>query len=135
MNPMMVLSLIKFTLSSGPSIVAQCDALVNFATDLLANFNAENAEPVVEGEAGIMQADAKVDRFLNAHPLVGAACYNFADFSKFATASADVRPAGVFRDFLRVIADNPQKYIDLFLLFRDLFAGAEAGNTSTTAAE
>ena len=81
--------------------------------------------------------DAKVERLAESHPMIAAACVNYGNVnSDQGDATVSVASAanarGVFGDLIRVILADPQKFIELFNLFRDIFGGASSvGETST----
>ena len=136
MNPLMVLGLVKFILTSGPDIVEQCNLAVKFAQDLLSDYREQGETPGVN--AAVMTCDdAKIERLAESHPIIAAACVNYGNVnSDQGDATVSVASAanarGVFGDLIRVILADPQKFIELFNLFRDIFGGASSvGETST----
>ena len=136
MNPLMVLGLVKFILTSGPDIVEQCNLAVNFAQDLLSDYREQSETPGVN-VAAMACDDVKIERLAESHPMIAAACMNYGnsnsgqgDATVSVASAANAR--GVFGDLVRVILADPQKFIDLFNTFRDIFGGASSvGETST----
>ena len=135
MNPLMVLGLVKFILTSGPDIVEQCNLAVKFAQDLLSDYREQGEQPGVNA-AAMTCDDAKIERLAESHPMIAAACVNYGNVnSDQGDATVSVASAanarGVFGDLIRVILADPQKFIELFNLFRDIFGGASSvGETS-----
>ena len=136
MSPLMVLGLVKFILTSGHDIVEQCNLAVKFAQDLLSDYREQGETPGVNA-AAMTCDDAKVERLAESHPMIAAACMNYGNVnSDQGDATVSVASAanarGVFGDLIRVILADPQKFIELFNLFRDIFGGASSvGETST----
>jgi len=135
MNPLMVLGLVKFILTSGPDIVEQCNLAVKFAQDLLSDYREQSETPGVNA-AAMTCDDVKIERLAESHPMIAAACMNYGNVnSDQGDATVSVASAasarGVFGDLVRVILADPQKFIELFNLFRDIFGGASSvGETS-----
>ena len=132
MGPLAVLKLVGFVLQSGPSIVSQADSLIDFAKSLLESYGAESTPGVLTASASAAFADDEaISKLADSHPMVAASCAQYRD-PEHPAANAIFN--GAFRDLFRAIADNPQKYIDLFLIFRDLFGSLEVqgGPDATT---
>jgi len=121
--------LFYFLLSNGGEIGAQIDALIAFAKSLQEKFKGEGDGASVMSVDDTFDSDEAIEALANEHPSVAAACCSMDTDGAEATAQA--RPRGALRDLFKAIADDPQKYIDLFLLFKNLFAGGLA----TTQAE
>lgn len=113
MNPLQFLKLMTFILSQGPDVIEQLNQLIKFARSLKEKYEAGSASIASMNEADLAAIEAD-------HEKVVLLCAEFeCECEGAATIAA--RPSGVFKDLFKDIIDDPQKYIDLFMLFKTLF--------------
>ena len=126
MTPLKLMKLFYFILANGSSISEQIDQLIAFVQDIKDRF-VDQSTAMSEGV---------FDELADKHPEIANCCdrlaEELAEGQDAVDASVMARPRGVFKDLFKDVIDNPQKYIDLFMLFKGLF-GLEAQAATTEA--
>ena len=131
-NPLTLFRLVHFVLASGPSIVEQCDALIDFVKQTKARYDASKEESPATpapNEAAAIASFAGGDNITaiaSQCPGISTACERFAiaERNEGSTVGTNAN-TNLFGDLVRGIIADPERFLNLFLLLKDLFGGDE----------
>lgn len=126
MKPLKIFRLFHFVLDTGPDFTAQIDKLIEFAKDIKERYDNLDAPadgtPVPEVAAMRLCGDEDVNALALSHPDLASCCEAFANLDGEVSTAASASPQMVLRDLIRAILEDPERFLNLFFLFRDLFA-------------